>query len=290
MIKSIIFLLATSWPITSIFTQDVTDRQAIETVINDIFDGMRNADSSAVSALLHPSARLQNLSQNDEGISTIQTEAIQDWLQAIVSYPAGTLDERLNSMAIEVDGDLASVWTDYAFYGGGNFIHCGVNAFQLFRSKKGWIVHQITDTRRKDNCMQAPQSMLDSIHAFVDTWHKAAAVADEDLFFRSMAKGGIYLGTDASERWERDVFKAWAAFAFERSSAWDFTARDRQVYFTPNKRHFWWEEMLDTWMGVCRGSGVAEWEDGRWQILHYDLSIMVPNDKVQGFLELMKDD
>ncbi len=290
MIKNTVLLLVLSWPIASIFTQSETDRQEIETVITSIFDGMRNADSSAVAALLHPDTRLQTVIRNENGVNTIETETIQNWLQAIASYPAGTMDEQLSSMVIEVDDGLASVWTDYAFYGGGRFIHCGVNAFQLFKSEKGWIVHQITDTRRTRNCMQAPENMIDSLHSFIDAWHHAAAVADEDIFFGSMAEGGIYLGTDASERWERDVFKEWAAFAFERESAWDFTARDRQVYFTPNKQHCWWEEMLDTWMGVCRGSGVAEWKDGRWQILHYDLSIMIPNDKVQGFLELMTKD
>ena len=41
-------------------------------------------------------------------------------------------------------------------------------------------------------------------------------------------------------------------------------------------------------MGICRGSGVLELEDGQWKIAHYVLSIAVPNDQVSKLLELKK--
>jgi len=269
--------------------QGSSSRDEVKATIIQLFDGMRAGDSSIVAQLLHPDAVLQSVGYNKENKAIFKTESAEGWLTAISSYPAGTLDERLYSMVIEVDEPLATAWTEYSFFADGKLSHCGTNAFQLFKSENGWIVHHITDTRRRKNCTTEQTSLADSAHAFVDTWHQAAAIADEDVFFGSMAKNGIYLGTDATERWERDVFKKWASFAFERESAWDFTARDRNIYFSDNQQYFWWEEMLDTWMGVCRGSGVAKWIDGRWQILHYDLSIMVPNDKVNGFLELMKE-
>lgn len=271
-----------------LMAQKITTRDEIKTVITQIFDGMRAADSSAVAKLLHPEVTLQSVGYDKEGKPVFKTDKAQAWLDAIASYPAGTLDERLYSMVIEIDEPLATAWTEYSFFVEGKLSHCGTNAFQLFKSEQGWLVHHITDTRRRSNCTVEEQSRIDSAHVFIDAWHHAAAVADEEAFFGSMDENGVYLGTDTTERWKRDAFKEWAAFAFERESAWDFTARDRNIYFTDNQQHFWWEEMLDTWMGVCRGSGVAEWKDERWQILHYDLSIMVPNDKVDGFLELMK--
>jgi hypothetical protein len=51
-----------------------------------------------------------------------------------------------------IDGNLASVWTDYKFYIGEKFSHCGVNSFQLFKGDDGWKIIYIIDTRRKDNC------------------------------------------------------------------------------------------------------------------------------------------
>jgi hypothetical protein len=49
-----------------------------------------------------------------------------------------------------VDGPLATAWMDYTFHVGERFSHCGVNAFQLFRSDDGWQIIQIADTRRSE--------------------------------------------------------------------------------------------------------------------------------------------
>jgi hypothetical protein len=53
---------------------------------------------------------------------------------------------------IAVDGALATAWILYQFYVGSTFSHCGVNAFQLFKSKDGWKIIQITDTCRREGC------------------------------------------------------------------------------------------------------------------------------------------
>jgi hypothetical protein len=35
---------------------------------------------------------------------------------------------------VQIDDNLAAVWTEYEFYVGKNFSHCGVNAFQLVKN------------------------------------------------------------------------------------------------------------------------------------------------------------
>jgi len=53
---------------------------------------------------------------------------------------------------ILIDSQLASVWTDYKFYIGDKFSHCGVNSFQLVKLNDGWKIVYIIDTRRKEGC------------------------------------------------------------------------------------------------------------------------------------------
>ncbi len=54
---------------------------------------------------------------------------------------------------IEIDGNLAQAWTQYAFYVGKKFSHCGVDAFQLFKGTDGtWKIFQLADTRQKEGC------------------------------------------------------------------------------------------------------------------------------------------
>lgn len=286
--KNLFFTLLLLIPVSVFSQSDRNEHAAVAATIDDLFAGMLAADSNSVAKLLHPNARFQSAVYDTDGNAQLIDGDIQKWLVAIASYPAGTLDEQLSSMVIEIDPPLATAWTAYTFVADKKLSHCGTNAFQLIKMADGWQIHQVTDTRQRSGCQEEPASSLtDSLHTFIDAWHHAAAVADENTFFGSMAKDGIYLGTDATERWLRDELRSWASFAFERESAWAFTAYDRQIYFTDNQTYAWWEEMLETWMGPCRASGVAQLINGEWKIKHYHLAVTVPNDKIEGFKELI---
>ncbi|MEM7162958.1 MAG: nuclear transport factor 2 family protein [Bacteroidota bacterium] len=125
------------------------------------------------------------------------------------------------------------------------------------------------------------------INRLLDDWHQAAAVADEDVFFGSIKNEGIYLGTDKTERWTKEEFMDWGMKYFtERDTAWAFNPFDRQIYFGQSGKTAWFEEQLDTWMGNCRGSGVIEYIDSKWQIAHYNLAVTIDNDKIDHFIEL----
>jgi hypothetical protein len=45
---------------------------------------------------------------------------------------------------------------------------------------------------------QTPQQ---KIAAVLDDWHQAASVADEARYFGYFAPNGVFMGTDATERW-----------------------------------------------------------------------------------------
>lgn len=120
----------------------------------------------------------------------------------------------------------------------------------------------------------------------IDAWHLAAADADFDQYFSLMTKRGVFVGTDATEHWENKAFKSFSKPYFNAGKAWSFTSLERHIYH--NDTTVWFDELLDTQMGICRGSGVLEFEEGQWKIAHYVLSIAVPNDRVSSLLELKK--
>jgi hypothetical protein len=116
------------------------------------------------------------------------------------------------------------------------------------------------------------------VNAFVDEWHDDAAHA-RLAYFDKMAQDGVYIGTDRTELWHRDDFKAWAKKYFERKSAWSFKATRRNVYFSPDKSIVWFDELLDTPnMGPCMASGVIHKTAHGLEIVHYQLSMAVPNE------------
>lgn len=62
----------------------------------------------------------------------------------------------------------------------------------------------------------------------------------------------------------------------------------KEKYFLNNEMDFaWFDEQLDTQMGVCMSSGVLAKTSQGWKIKHYQLSIAVPNDLVQDFIEMV---
>lgn len=126
-----------------------------------------------------------------------------------------------------------------------------------------------------------------TVNTFLDQWHLAAAKGDSTTFFGSMTEESIYIGTDATERWTKQEFIKFAAPYFRRGKAWDFKPYDRDLHFSPNGEYVWFSELLTTWMGICRGSGILQKTKNGWSIQQYHLSVTVPNDAIRDFIKLV---
>jgi ketosteroid isomerase-like protein len=126
-----------------------------------------------------------------------------------------------------------------------------------------------------------------TIHKFIDDWHLAATKADANAYFGAIADNGIFIGTDATERWNKKQFLGFAKPYFDKGKAWDFKAYGRTVHVSNDGRFVWFSELLTTWMGVCRGSGILEKTPQGWKIQQYHLSVTVPNDLIRDFLTLV---
>ena len=79
----------------------------------------------------------------------------KDLLTAIANRPPEQQwDERLLEYRVQIDGNLAHVWTPYEFWFNGNFSHCGANAFTLAKTDDGWKIIHLIDSRRRSSCKQ----------------------------------------------------------------------------------------------------------------------------------------
>ena len=130
------------------------------------------------------------------------------------------------------------------------------------------------------------QKAESQINVLLNDWHKAAADAKFDAYFSFLSKDAIYIGTDATENWNVTQFKAFAKPYFDKGKAWNFTALERHIYFSKDNNTAWFDELLDTQMKICRGSGVLSRENGQWKIVHYVLSMTIPNDHTNKVIEI----
>lgn len=127
------------------------ERAAVLAAVHRLFDGMRAGDSAAVRAVFHPAAFLATAVVR-EGTPQLQVDKLDEFVQAVGTPHEEIWDERVHGEEVRIDGALATVWTEYSFYAGGKFSHCGVDAFQLARSVAGWRIIALTDTRRREGC------------------------------------------------------------------------------------------------------------------------------------------
>ncbi len=127
-------------------------------------------------------------------------------------------------------------------------------------------------------CFSQSRETKTTINKTLDAWHQAAARADFEAYFDHMTADGIFIGTDAAENWTTTEFKAYSKPYFDKGRAWSFTPLERNIYSTGEIVYF--DELLKTQMGLCRGSGILVQKDDIWKIAHYVLSIAVPNESV----------
>jgi hypothetical protein len=125
-----------------------------------------------------------------------------------------------------------------------------------------------------------PAAESAAIGALLDDWHAAAARADEEQYFAPFAPDAVFLGTDATERWDTAAFRAYAHPHFAKGKAWSFRAVRRGITLGEGGAVAWFDEDLATEnMGPARGSGVLVKRGDRWQIAQYNLAITVPNER-----------
>ena len=119
----------------------------------------------------------------------------------------------------------------------------------------------------------------------LDSFHAAAAEGDWDSYFALMNEDGVFLGTDASERWTKEEFQAYAS----GSSGWIYRSAERHINLTPDGNTAWFDEILDSASyGTARGSGVLIRTGSGWEVSQYHLTFPIPNELVDELIESIK--
>jgi hypothetical protein len=131
-----------------------------------------------------------------------------------------------------------------------------------------------------------------AIARVLDDFHDAAAHADEERYFAHFAQGGVFLGTDATERWDVPAFRAYAHPRFVTGKGWTLVPRARHLSMEGSHGDVvWFDETLDSpGLGPCRGSGVLIRAGSTWKVAQYNLTITVPNERFAEVKRLLSKD
>ena len=129
--------------------QAQSTEDSVKTVINTLFNAMRNGDTGSLLSTFSESAIMQTIVQTREGKTIVRNESVQDFGKMVGSLMKDSADERITFEAIKIDGPLAIVWTPYEFYFNGKYSHRGVNSFQLVIMEGEWKIQYLIETSRR---------------------------------------------------------------------------------------------------------------------------------------------
>ena len=112
---------------------------------------MQKHDSTGIRACLHPSALVQKIVENRKtGINELSTSTIDSFVKSIGNLPASSqIEEKALHTEVKIDGQLATAWTKYEFYRNAKISHCGIDAFQFYKTNEGWKILTLTYNVRK---------------------------------------------------------------------------------------------------------------------------------------------
>ena len=126
-----------------------------------------------------------------------------------------------------------------------------------------------------------------AIAAVLDGWHAAAAAADGARYFGHMTADSVFLGTDATERWSLESFRAFCEPYFSKGVGWTYVPKNRNVTVVGDVA--WFDERLwNDKYGDCRGTGALRREAGTWKIAHYSLTLLVPNERAPDVIRAIR--
>ncbi|WP_102798172.1 hypothetical protein [Bowmanella denitrificans] len=139
-------LTLTSGAVLAMGTQPLANEELLKPV-NTLFDAMRSHDEAALLAQFAPMAQLQRVTAD----GLIKTSDVQKFANSIATSQA-YLDEQLLAVKVQQHGNLANVWTPFAFYLDNKLSHCGVNNFVLIKSEQGWKIQYLIDVTFEGDC------------------------------------------------------------------------------------------------------------------------------------------
>ncbi len=125
----------------------------VKTTIETFFEGFHKGDTILMKQTMADRLVMQTAYKNKEGKDVLNRDDASKFVKAIGNRPAEQKwEEKLLSFNIQVDGNMANVWTPYEFWLNGKFSHCGVNVFHLFEDNSTWKIIYLIDTRRRKGC------------------------------------------------------------------------------------------------------------------------------------------
>lgn len=128
-----------------------TEEAQVMAPVTALLAGIAARDAAAIGQALRSDATATAVAEQADGTRKI-THSSREQLLARFAPGPERYDERLSDAAVEVDGDIAMVWSPYTFRTDGKLHHCGYDHFDLVREGGSWKIQNLTWSSRTTGC------------------------------------------------------------------------------------------------------------------------------------------
>ena len=130
---------------------DGSAEAAVMAPINAMFSGLEARDGAMILAQTRPDGGATVATEKADGTHSVRHLSWADFVGGI-KPGSERYKETLLDPAVEVDGDVAMVWSRYVFTIDGKPHHCGVDHFDLVRENGAWKIQNVTWSSRTTGC------------------------------------------------------------------------------------------------------------------------------------------
>ena len=147
------FLLLSSFVVIRAAAQSVGEKEAVMKPIKQLLEAMQKADSAWLHQAFTHEATMAIIGTDKDGKPFIRYESSLGKLLKAVGTPHDQVyNEMIWDEKVSIDGNLAQVWTSYAYYVGKKLSHCGANSFHLTKMEGSWKIFHVAFTRQSEGC------------------------------------------------------------------------------------------------------------------------------------------
>ena len=129
----------------------MTEEAGVMVPIDALFAALAARDGQAIFAQVRSDGGATAVEEKPDDTRTVRRMTWPAFAAMIKPGPE-RYAERLTDPAVDIDGDIAMVWSPFTFLVDGKVHHCGVNHFDLVRENGAWKVLNVTWSSRTTGC------------------------------------------------------------------------------------------------------------------------------------------
>ncbi|MBR9728262.1 nuclear transport factor 2 family protein [Shewanella intestini] len=154
---------------------------------------------------------------------------------------------------------------------------------ELVSNKTQSVITNISDNEHHLDPAMSNEKETQQINSLLNQLHESATTANWQRYFSLFHPKAVFLGTDATERWDMVSFRKFA----EQTQGWRYDLKSRKLIKVDNTVVFD-EQLYSPSYGLSRGTGALVKTQAGWKVLQYHLSFPIPNDKAKRITTLIK--